>query len=209
MASQIVIPKSLSTGYTPFAFIVLLNSIEIFMRNINDIIDSEVRKSIPSNWRMIDCKKLLWKEPYKIKYAFHSSIIDGNKYENLSNVIRDIWSGKLRFSGPQIGIQQINLEIMIDKCWKCKNIMKTVSGIVFPNKQLDKWDNEDWLYYNQLVTLSSLNSTQVQDIKNFVCILRMYDDSITLVDFRFSKTAKSKYCGAVCPHTCFTGWKRI
>lgn len=255
------------------------------MRNFYDVVDSEIRKAIPSNWKMISSDKLLGKEPYKIDYAFNSSIIDGksklinilvldtafpidgqskkeilnlrnyiiskdcvlivicqqeksdfhndisgfvtewinidspnyysissclNKnfrttidgeiFEDLNIVIHDIWSGKLKFSGPKIGTQQVNLEIMKDECWKCNRNMKTVTGIVFSNRQLDEWTNSDWLYYNQLVSLSSLNSKQAQVIKDFVETLRLDDDLITPVDYRYSNTIKSKYWAAACPH---------
>jgi hypothetical protein len=255
------------------------------MKNFNDVISGEIRKSIPDDWKMIDGDKLEGKEPYKIRYAFNSSIIDGksqlinilvlNKdiilnelienlifnlknsiiskdgiliviceqensdytddlkyfisemidyesqnfysifcysdndfkttingetFEDLNLIINDIWSGNLRFSGPKTGIQKVNIELITDKCWKCNKPMKTVSGIVFPNKQSENWDNYDWLYYNQLVPVSALNSVQAESIKGFVDKLRIKDNSITPVEYRYSNTSKSKYWAAGCPY---------
>ncbi len=255
------------------------------MKNFNDVIDSEIRKSIPGNWKLTGGEKLLGKEPCKIRYAFNSSIIDGksqlinilvldkdfilndkienqiinlknyiisedsiliviceqestdyiddikcfvsemtdydsqnfysifcyldkdfkttingDNFEDLNLVIRDIWSGNLRFLGPKTGIQNVNIEIMADKCWKCNKTMKTVTGIVFPNKQFENWDNFDWLYYNQLVSLSTFNSKQAQIIKDFADKLRINDDSITPVEYRYSNMTQSKYWAAVCPY---------
>ena len=255
------------------------------MNSFNDIINSEIRKAIPSNWRLIPNEKLLGNDSIKIKFAFNSALIqgkskliniltldstfslndeiekqilnlrnyiiskncifviiceqenqryhndisgfesetlkidspnyfslscfrdkglkttiDGSKYEDLNKVIHDIWSGKLKFYGIEIGIQKVNLELMNDECWKCNKPMTTVTGIVFPNKQLDTWNNRDWLYFNHLVSLSVLNSKHAQIIKDYVDKLKITDNSITPVDYRYSNTIKSKYWAAACPH---------
>lgn len=71
----------------------------------------------------------------------YKTTINGQDYEDLNRVIHDIWNGELKFSGPSPGNQKVNLEVMQDECWKCKKAMKTVTGIVFPNKELNKWNN--------------------------------------------------------------------
>jgi len=223
------------------------------MKKFNAVVEIEIKKAIPSNWNLIPNDKLLGAEPFKVSYAFNSSIIDGKSklmnilvlekdfplneqtekqifnlrnyiiskdcilivigeleedgdynevsdfiseslmienqnyysilcsldegftvtvedknFEDLNGIIHDIWSGNLRFAGPGLGNQKVNLEIMKDKCWKCNKIMKTVSGIVFPDVQLDHWDNIDWQYYNQLVPLSEIETKQALIIKTFV-----------------------------------------
>ncbi len=45
-----------------------------------------------------------------------------------------------------------------------------------------------------------LDSKQIQIIKDFVDRLIITDNSITPIDLRYSKTAKSKYWGATCPY---------
>jgi hypothetical protein len=47
------------------------------MSNFYNVIDHEVLKSIPLNWRLVPEDKLLGKSPYKIRYAFNSSMISG------------------------------------------------------------------------------------------------------------------------------------
>ena len=115
-------------------------------------------------------------------------------------MIHDLWSGKLIFFGPKTGLQNVNLELMKDKCLNCNKNIKTVTGIVFPDQYLDKWDNENWLYFNQLVPLSALDSKHRQVIVNFVNKLRLNDNTITPVVDRFNETTKAKYLSAACPY---------
>ncbi len=125
--------------------------------------------------------------------------IDGIEYEDLGLVIKDLWGGKLNYFGVSKGTQQVNLEIMEDECWKCKQKIRTVTGIVFPNIQLDTWDNEEWLYFNQLYPLSKINLNNADKIKSFVDELRLNDASIGIVDYRFSNTIKTTYLASSCP----------
>jgi len=253
--------------------------------NFYNIVDDEVKIALPPDWKRIPPGKLLGKEPYKIRHAFHSSQVDGKSklinilvlpmslrldgniesqliklrdyilsrdcllivineeqeagsladtgqfieenlfidnpnflwiicsrgngyktsiewkvFEDLNTVIHDLWNGTLRYAGPKIGLQQVNLELMQDECWKCNKIMKTVTGIVFPNKQLRHWNNVDWLYYNQLLPLSKLDSNNIQLIQQYVAQLRMRDAIITPLGNRYSHTVQESYFAASCPH---------
>lgn len=121
-------------------------------------------------------------------------------FEDLHTIIHDLWNGTLQYRGPLIGYQQVNLELMKDECWKCGKPMKTVTGIVLPNKQLNRWNNTDWSYYNQLVGLSQLSGNNAQAIHEVVENLRQNDRYITPVGDRYSNTVKTSYLAAACPH---------
>ena len=212
------------------------------------MVDSEIRRALPRNWKFIHSEKLLGVEPYKIRHAFNSSPIDG-KYklinvlaldsslnaneddkqrlvklrdyiiskncllivicqdensdalndiscfvsevlhmnspnffalylgpedeEKTGTIIHDIWCGKLKYFGPKPGYQKVNLEIMKDECWKCGQSIRTVTGIVFPNRQLSKWDNADWAYFGSNIPLAFLTSKHAQVIKDYVEKLRI------------------------------------
>jgi len=82
--------------------------------------------------------------------------IDGLTFEALQPVIEQIRWGGIAFAGPIPGLQSVNMEVMKDSCWKCRQPMRTVTGLVFPDQQLPAWDNDRWLYYNPLVALESL-----------------------------------------------------
>jgi len=125
--------------------------------------------------------------------------VDGIKYEDLNQVIRDLWSGKLNYDGISKGSQFVNLELMNDECWKCKRKIRTVTGIVFPNIQLETWSNKNWLYFNQLYPLSKINSKNAEKIKSYIKALRQNDDSIGIVDYKYSNSVKSKYFASSCP----------
>lgn len=253
--------------------------------NFYKIIDDEVKIALPPDWKRIPSDKLLGKEPYKIRHAFHSSRVDNKSklinilvlplslrldgniesqliklrdyilsrdclfivineeeeagsladigqfieenlfidnpnflwiicsrdkgyktsiewqaFEDLNMVIHDLWDGTLHYAGPKIGLQQVNLELIQDNCWKCNKIMKTVTGVVFPNKQLRYWNNVDWLYYNQLLPLSKLDSNNIQLIQQYVAQLRMRDAIITPLGDRYSHTVQESYFAASCPH---------
>ena len=126
--------------------------------------------------------------------------IDGENMEDLHEVIHDIWSGILRFSGPTLGKQNVNIELMSEECVRCKKKIITVTGIVFPDIQSDKWDNENWQYYNQLVPLTALNTKYTQKLKKFIDELRVNDQSITSLDYKVNDLIDSKYLTAACPY---------
>jgi hypothetical protein len=126
--------------------------------------------------------------------------LDGSNYESLGLGLASLWDGTLIYLGPKEGFQPVNLEIMRDHCWKCKQEIKTVTGIVFPDRQLDNWDNAEWQYYNDLLSLYHIKGDTAELISNFVAVLRQNDESITPVGFKFSHTIKEHYCASSCPY---------
>ncbi len=126
--------------------------------------------------------------------------IDSDAFEDLNTVIHDLWKGMLYYDGPSAGLQQVNLELMQDECWKCHIPMTTVTGLVFPNTQLQRWDSPDWLYYNTLLPLSELDGENARSIEQFVHLLRKVDTDITPVKYRHSRARADSYFMANCPH---------
>lgn len=123
-----------------------------------------------------------------------------DQYEDLFEIIRDVWNGSLSYKGPIPGFQKVNIELMKDECWSCHAAMKTVTGIVFPNMQLSNWSNFEWKYYNQLFPLSGIEGKNAQIIYDFIEKLRTIDKVITPVGDRYSRTQKASYLAASCPH---------
>ena len=147
---------------------------------------------------LVDCSEFLWLQCSLEKN--HKTSLDSTIFEDLSGVIRSIWLGEIGYIGPKMGLQQVNLELMEDQCWSCKRVMKTVSGIVFPNRQLERWNNGDWLYYNQLLPLSKITGYNAGAIAEYVGGLRKKDATITPVGDRYSKTIRATYVAASCPY---------
>ncbi|MFT3749991.1 MAG: hypothetical protein QM768_16865 [Agriterribacter sp.] len=123
-----------------------------------------------------------------------------DKIEELSSVIRDIWSGDLQYHGPTPGLQQVNLEIMKDECWSCGKPIKTVTGLIFPDRQMRSWNNEEWKYFNSLLQLSSIKADTADTIIKFVNTLRNNDLSISPVGENFSRTTQGTYLSGTCPY---------
>jgi hypothetical protein len=147
---------------------------------------------------VVDCPEFLWlqcshEENYKTS-------LGSTLFEDLHKVIRGMWLGEIGYAGPKTGLQQVNLEMMVDRCWSCRRDIKTVTGIVFPDKQLERWDNADWLYYNQLLPLSEITGFTAGVIAGYVETLRKKDTAVTPVGDRFSKTIQASYFAASCPY---------
>jgi len=131
--------------------------------------------------------------------AFKTTV-DGEIFEDLHRVIRDVWTGWIGFNGPTTGLQQVNIELMRDACWKCHRPMQTVTGLVFPDRQLDSWDNDSWLYFNQLIPLSALADKYALAVQAFAGNRRKRDPMVTPVAYRYSRTTGPSYWAAGCPH---------
>lgn len=125
--------------------------------------------------------------------------IDGKKFEDLNVILKGIWSNEIQFFGPKTGKQIINLEFMDDSCWKCNKKIKTLTGFVIPNMNLKYWDNRKWRYFNQLISLASIPTKYIEQIKQKVSQLRESDYIYTPIEYRYSNTVKSKYWAATCP----------
>jgi hypothetical protein len=98
------------------------------------------------------------------------------------------------------GTQQVNVEVMNDSCWKCRQPTHVVTVLIFPDRQLGTWDNDQWLYYNHLVALQVLPEQYALFIQAFAADLRQTDQLVTPVNYRYSRTVGDSYRAAVCPH---------
>jgi hypothetical protein len=66
--------------------------------------------------------------------------------EPLAGALRDLWSGALFYEGPREGLQIVGVEVMQDGCRRCQMTLGTVTGIVFPDRQVADWSSPDWTY---------------------------------------------------------------
>jgi hypothetical protein len=130
----------------------------------------------------------------------YKTILDREPFEDLHMVLRDLLEGHVYYDGPKPGLQPVNLELMQDHCPKCDKPMTTVTGLVFPNQQLKRWDNEEWQYYNQLLSLDELNGKNAIAVQEFVNLLRKVDPLITPVEKRYSPLHQKYHTAAGCPH---------
>jgi hypothetical protein len=76
--------------------------------------------------------------------------------EPLGSILRDLWDGELRFTGPRAGRQTVGVELMRDACWCCEQPISTVTGIVFPDRQVVDWSSCDWRYYRRMLPLAEI-----------------------------------------------------
>ncbi len=76
--------------------------------------------------------------------------------EPLADTIRDLWSGELFYRGPTDGPQTVGVEILQDTCWRCHADIDTVTGIVFPDRQIDDWTSPHWTYFRQILELAAI-----------------------------------------------------
>ena len=164
-------------------------------RSIDDLgvfIDEELVSNGP-NFLVIRCIVELG---YKAEIEFE-------RFDTVKDIISDLWEEKLVYKGPTIGSQHVNIELMADSCWKCGIDMSTVTGIVFPDKQMSNWDNGYWRYYNRLVQLSELEGEVAEELQSVVENLRQNSaegSRITPVSYRYSKTVSESYFAASCPN---------
>ena len=76
--------------------------------------------------------------------------------EPLAGILRDLWRGDLRFAGPRVGQQTVGVELMRDACWCCEQPIATVTGIVFPDREVTDWASCEWLYYRRLLPVAEI-----------------------------------------------------
>jgi hypothetical protein len=124
----------------------------------------------------------------------------GSRREPLAETIRGLWSGQLRYRGPGEGAQTVGVEIMQDECWRCRRALATVTGIVFPDREVTDWARLDWAYYRQLLDLARIPDTMIPALSAAVDGWRAAGASdMTLIRWRFSRTVSYAYWAAECP----------
>jgi len=119
--------------------------------------------------------------------------------EPLSGVIRDLWSGHLSYDGPWEGVQTVGVEIMKDFCWRCHLPLDIVTGIVFPDRDVADWSRCDWTYYQSLLELARIPDPIIPTLSAAVVAWRATGDRrLTVIRWRYSKTAGHAYWAAEC-----------
>ena len=122
-----------------------------------------------------------------------------NRAEPLSDVIRDLWSGDLFYRGPCEGPQTVGVEIMKDRCWRCRFSLDTVTGIVFPDREVADWSRPDWTYYQALLQLARIPDPIIPTLSAAVEAWRAAGDRrLTVIRWRYSKTVEYAYWAAEC-----------
>jgi hypothetical protein len=122
-----------------------------------------------------------------------------NRTEPLSDVIRDLWSGDLFYRGPCEGPQTVGVEIMKDTCWRCRFALDTVTGIVFPDREVADWSRPDWAYYQALLQLARMPDPIIPTLSAAVESWRAAGDRrLTVIRWRYSKTVEYAYWAAEC-----------
>ncbi len=118
-----------------------------------------------------------------------------------SKVITSIFSNDLYYYGPQIGYNRVGIELIKDNCWKCKNEIFSVTGIVIPNKKVNNWKLEDWNYFHTNLNLKDLPIDLTKMIKDKVEYYKLnYKQNVTSIMNNYSNTMKLKYPSATCPY---------
>jgi hypothetical protein len=146
----------------------------------------------------VHCPEFIWITCSRDKR--YQMTFDGTHFENLHSGLAKVWDATVTYAGPKLGFQPVNLEIMRYTCWKCSREIKTVTGIVFPNQQLNNWNNTSWQYYHSLVSLNQIKGDTADLIAEFIATLRQNDGAITPVGYKYSNAIKSSYFAASCPY---------
>jgi hypothetical protein len=121
------------------------------------------------------------------------------RVETLTRTVRALWRQHLCFSGPEEGRQRVGVELMADKCWKCAAPLRTVTGIVLPDRLVHNWQGTDWQYFDSLLPLATLGPTTVESICESIALWRVEDSSITPVEMRATHGSGTSYWAATCP----------
>lgn len=121
------------------------------------------------------------------------------RVETLADTLHALWSATLYFVGPVEGEQEVGLELMTSACWKCRASLKTVTGIVFPDRRVLEWQNTDWQYFNGLAPLASLDLGTIEILRAAITAWRAEDRSITPVEHRWTRGTGTSYWAATCP----------
>ncbi|HEY6324334.1 MAG TPA: hypothetical protein VJA16_22550, partial [Thermoanaerobaculia bacterium] len=103
------------------------------------------------------------------------------------------------YHGPCEGVQTIGIEIMRDTCWRCHASLDTVTGIVFPDREVSDWSRPDWTYYQALLPLARIPDAMIPALSAAVEAWRAAGDRrLTVIRWRYSKTVEYAYWAAEC-----------
>ncbi|HVT60114.1 MAG TPA: hypothetical protein VHR45_17185 [Thermoanaerobaculia bacterium] len=120
--------------------------------------------------------------------------------EPLSAVLHDLWCGRLRYQGPDLGCRVAGVEALRRCCWSCKADLQAVTGLVFPDRPVRDWTSPAWAYYGQLLAPRRLDEPARSALVQAVDSWRAQGAAqLTPLRRRYSKTADLAYLGAVCP----------
>lgn len=122
------------------------------------------------------------------------------RVETLARTIQALWRQQLRFFGPTQGRQRVGVELMADKCWKCTASLRTVTGIVIPDRLVRDWQGTDWRYFDGIVPLASLDRATVESLSEAIAVWRVEDRAVTPVEMRSTRGSGTSYWAATCPH---------
>ncbi len=119
--------------------------------------------------------------------------------QTLSCTLLALWNGTLAYVGPVEGMQLVGVELMADKCWKCKAELRTVTGLVIPDRLVSGWKTTEWRYFQSLLRLASLDEGTVAAILNRLPLWRAEDPCITPIEMRSTRGSGTSYWAATCP----------
>lgn len=97
------------------------------------------------------------------------------------------------------GSQEVALEIIDRKCWKCNNNIEVISNILFPSTPISTWKPCDRKYYASITLNTFTNLDQHKEIASHVEILRNSRKTLCKVGFRSSSMSISPYFANICP----------
>jgi hypothetical protein len=120
--------------------------------------------------------------------------------EPLARAIHDLWCGNLSYDGPCEGPQTTGVEIMRDSCWRCHADLRTVTGLVLPDREVEDWSAPDWIYFQQLIELAAVPDTLIPTLAAAVDGWRDAGEvRLTPIRWRYSRTVQDSYWAAECP----------
>ncbi|MET3981503.1 hypothetical protein ABIB62_004117 [Mucilaginibacter sp. UYP25] len=205
MVNILVLPLSIKLNADNEKQLLMLRDLLLSERVLLIVINEEPQADYLADTGTFISERLLVHSPDFIWISCYldknnKMTFDGIHYEYLHRGLAKVWEGRLIYAGPRKGLQQVNLEIMKGNCWKCGKEIKTITGLVFPDKQLTSWKNTTWKYYNGLLNLSQIMMDDTILIADFIEMLRIKDPVITPVSFRFNDADQESYFAASCPY---------
>ena len=119
---------------------------------------------------------------------------------SLYDVVKNLSSGNLYWDGPNPGYQTVGIELLNGPCWKCEKNFSAVTGIVFPDRPVSDWSSPDWLYYYQNLRIAVIDGMFAVSLSVEVEKIKENHPEISSISKRWSRTTKTRYWAAECPH---------